>query len=594
MPNPFDDPDARFHVLVNDEGQHSLWPVGPPLPAGWTAVTAPLPRPEALRAVDEAWTDLRPASLRVEQALRTFRAYPDDVAVAYRARGYWIGQTFTGLLEQTVARHGARPAVIDGDRVLDYRGLDRAARALAERLAADGIRPGDRIVLFLPNVAEHPVAVFALALVGALPVFALPAHREHELADVATRSAARAILTLGRPADADYADIARRGAPAGVRVLLVASADLDAPAPAERRESPSRPDAIAFLQLSGGTTGGPKLIPRTHDDYLYSVRESAVICGLDENSVMLVALPASHNFTMSSPGILGAIAVGASVVMCPAPSPDIAFPLIERHGVTTVALVPPLLIAWLDAARGERLRTLRSVQVGGAKLSEAVARRVRPELGCTLQQVFGMAEGLVNYTRLDDDEETIVTTQGRPISPDDEVRVVDDHDQPVPTGTPGHLLTRGPYTIRAYLADEAVNRASFTTDGFYRTGDLVSVDERGYVRVVGRAKDQINRGGEKVAPEELENLLLGHPVVHDVSVVGLPDDTLGERIAAYVIPRRDLDRAPRAIELRRFLADRGVARFKLPDTIEFVTAFPTTGVGKVSKVRQRTPERTAP
>ena len=132
-------------------------------------------------------------------------------------------------------------------------------------------------MLFVPNVAEHPVAVFALTLLGALPVFALPAHRERELADIATRSAARAILTLGRPADADYADIARRGAPAGVRVLLVASADLDAPAPASRRESPARPDAVAFLQLSGGTTGGPKLIPRTHDDYLYSVRELSLI-----------------------------------------------------------------------------------------------------------------------------------------------------------------------------------------------------------------------------------------------------------------------------------------------------------------------------
>ncbi|WZH36581.1 MAG: AMP-binding protein [Microbacterium enclense] len=592
MPNPFDDPDARFRVLVNDEGQHSLWPVEPPLPAGWTAVTEPVPRPEALRVIDAAWTDLRPASLRVDQTLRAFRPYPDDVAALYRGRGHWIGQTFTDLLDETVERHGSRPAVIDDDRVLDYRGLDRAVRALAERLASDGIRRGDRVVLFLPNVAEHPVAVFALALLGALPVFALPAHRERELADVATRSAARAILTLGRPADAAYADIARRGAPAGVRVLVVASVDLDAPAPAQRRESPARPGDIAFLQLSGGTTGGPKLIPRTHDDYLYSVRESATICGLDENSVMLVALPASHNFTMSSPGILGAFAVGASIVMCSAPSPDIAFPLIERHGVTSVALVPPLLIAWLDAAPGDRLRSLRAIQVGGAKLSEAVARRVRPELGCTLQQVFGMAEGLVNYTRLDDDEETIVTTQGRPISPDDEVRVVDDHDESVPTGERGHLLTRGPYTIRAYLADDAVNRAAFTADGFYRTGDLVSVDERGYIRVVGRAKDQINRGGEKVAPEELENLLLGHPVVHDVSVVGVPDDALGERIAAYVIPRQGLARAPRAIELRRFLAERGVARFKLPDTIEFVAAFPTTGVGKVSKVRQRTPERT--
>ena len=197
-----------------------------------------------------------------------------------------------------------------------------------------------------------------------------------------------------------------------------------------------------------------------------------------------------------------------------------------------------------------------------------------------------MAEGLVNYTRLDDDEETIVGTQGRPISADDEVRVVDGRGRDVAVGEPGDLLTRGPYTIRGYFRAPDHNARSFTPDGYYRTGDIVRRDERGYLTVMGRSKDLINCGGEKVAPSEIEDLLLGHDAVHDVSVVGIPDDALGERIKAFVIARAG-SAAARAIDLKRFMRSRGIAEFKVPHVIEFVDEFPHTAVGKVSKRDQR-------
>ncbi|NED91282.1 AMP-binding protein, partial [Streptomyces sp. SID11233] len=187
--------------------------------------------------------------------------------------------------------------------------------------------------------------------------------------------------------------------------------------------------------------------------------------------------------------------------------------------------------------------------VGGAKFAERAARRLRPALGARLMQVFGMAEGLVNYTRLDDDVETVLTTQGRPISPDDEIRVVDDAGEDVPDGTVGHLLTRGPYTIRGYWRAPEHNARVFDAEGWYRTGDLVRRLPSGHLVVEGRAKDQINRGGEKFAPEEVENVLLGHPAVLDASVVGVPDDYLGERSLAYVIPRAGAE-VPRAAELK--------------------------------------------
>jgi 2,3-dihydroxybenzoate-AMP ligase len=191
-----------------------------------------------------------------------------------------------------------------------------------------------------------------------------------------------------------------------------------------------------------------------------------------------------------------------------------------------------------------------------------------------------MAEGLVNYTRLDDPEHLIINTQGKPMSPYDEVRIVDDEDIEVELGQSGHLLTRGPYTIRGYYKAEEHNARSFTTDGFYRTGDIASLTSEGYLIVEGRAKDQINRGGDKVAAEEVENHLLAHPGVHDAALVSMPDEYLGERSCAFIVPSGE---NLAAAEIKSYLRSRGLASYKIPDRVEFVQSFPKTGVGKVSK-----------
>jgi 2,3-dihydroxybenzoate-AMP ligase len=363
----------------------------------------------------------------------------------------------------------------------------------------------------------------------------------------------------------------------------------DGPAPADGpAASPGwspDPGDVAFLQLSGGSTGVPKLIPRTHDEYLFTLRRSAELCGLTPASVYLAALPVAHNYPLSSPGILGALYAGGRVVLAPSPDPDTALGLVAREGVTITGVVPPLALVWLDAVAAgtvdHDLSSLQVLQVGGAKMSAEAARRVRPTLGCALQQVFGMAEGLVCYTRLDDDEETIVTTQGRPMAAEDELRVLDEDDVPVPSGGTGALLTRGPYTIQGYYRAQEHNARAFTSDGWYRTGDLVRLTPRGDLVVEGRDKDQINRGGEKIAAEEVENHLLAHPAVHDAAVVAMPDPYLGERSCAFVVPRDGV--AVRGVELRRFVRERGLAAFKVPDRVELVDAFPRTNVGKVSK-----------
>jgi len=519
------------------------------------------------------------------------QVWPDDVAALYRVRGYWRGETFSQVLRSRAEAQPDAVAVVGMDQRWTYGDLLQKAETAAAGFLALGLKPGDRVVVQLPNRPEFLSVVFGLFRAQLIPVYALPAHRATEIVHFVTRAEATAYVVADRHEGFDYRALARAvqaEVPELRHVVVVGEAekftafDGFRADPAALPRTDADPSDVAFLQISGGSTGLSKLIPRTHDDYLYSVRESADISGLEPESVYLTALPAAHNFPMSSPGYLGALYVGATVVMAPSPSPDVCFPLIEREGVTITGLVPPLALLWMQAA-GRKTHDLSSLQVllvGGAKFLPEAARRVRPELGCTLQQVFGMAEGLVNYTRLDDPETLIVETQGRPISPDDEVLIVDDAGAPVADGQPGNLLTRGPYTIRAYHNDAGANARSFTEDGFYRTGDVVRRTPEGYLVVMGRATDHINRAGEKISAEEVEDHLLAHPAVFDAAVVSVPDDYLGERICAFVIPK---DVAPRGVELKAWMRQRDIAAFKAPDQIVFVDDFAVTAVGKVSR-----------
>ncbi|GAA4954355.1 (2,3-dihydroxybenzoyl)adenylate synthase [Streptomonospora halophila] len=535
--------------------------------------------------------------------------WPAEFADSYRRRGYWTGETLGAFLRDRAHRFAERTAVIGAGRRWSYAELDTRADRMAAGLARLGIGAGDRVVVQLPNRPEVFEVAFALMRLGALPVYALPAHRRAEISYLCSFTEAAALVVADTDAGFDYRELAEqvRAETGGPEHILVAG-DTGGRAHMRTLEEVREgggagpgatagpdPGEVAFLQLSGGTTGLPKLIPRTHDDYLYSVRASAEICALDTGTVYLAALPVVHNFPMSSPGFLGVFSAGGTVVLAPDPSPATCLAAIEAEGVTHTAVVPPVAMLWLDAADGgsqahRDLTSLRVLQVGGAKFNAEAARRVRPTLGCTLQQVFGMAEGLVNYTRYDDPEEVVVTTQGRPISPDDEIRVVDSDGTEVAPGALGELQTRGPYTIRGYYRAPEHNAEAFTADGFYRTGDLVRTTPTGHIVVEGRAKDQINRGGEKIAPDEVENHLLAHPGVHDAAVVAVPDRFLGERTCAYVVPR---GAGPARSELLAFLRERGLAAYKIPDRLELVDAFPATGVGKISRRELREAVRAA-
>lgn len=516
--------------------------------------------------------------------------WPDELAAWYRDLGYWRGKTLGALLRDWAQRYGDATALVADPKRWSYRQLHQWADRLAGGLWRRGIRPHDRLLVQLPNVAEFLPLCFALFRIGAVPVLALPPHRESEIVHLARLAEVVAYVIPDTHAGFDHRDLARRvyNQVDSIREVFVIGNAAEFATFADLDDDPIQlpqpnPADVALLLLSGRTANLPKLIPRTHNDYAYNFCASAAVCGLDPSSRYLVTLPIAHQFTLACPGALGTLDAGGTVVMAPSPSPDDTFPLIERERITITALVPPLALLWMDMA--ERvdvdLSSLTLLQVGGAKFEPQAARRVRTALGCGLQQVFGMAEGLVNYTRLDDADELINDTQGRPLSVHDEIRVVDAADRDVPEGEVGELLTRGPYTVRGYYRAEEYNRGVFTTNGYYRTGDLVRRLPGGHLVVEGRVKEVINRGGDKVPVEEVENHLLDHSSVYEVAVIGLPDELMGERTCACIVFHQG--GAVSLPELIAFLRGRGIAAFKLPDRLEVFDSLPRTGLGRIHR-----------
>jgi salicylate---CoA ligase len=523
--------------------------------------------------------------------------WPAEDAARYVAAGYWEGRSLPHHIWQQADRTPDKVALVDGDVRLTYAELTARADGAATKLMQLGLRADDRIVVQLPNGWEFVVLTLACLRAGVVPVMALPGHRYHELSYLAAHAEAAAIAVPDVLRDFDHQELGHRLVTEvdSLQHVLVAGDDLREGSVDLRElctangvwEGPE-PDSrsVAVFLLSGGTTGLPKLIARTHDDYTYNAKRSGEVSGMDASTVYLVALPAGHNFPLACPGLLGALLVGGTVVMLPSPEPRRAFTTIAAEGVTHTAVVPAVAQRWLDEYSDKwDLSSLQVLQVGGARLADEVARKIKPVLGCTLQQVFGMAEGLLNYTRLDDPEDVICTTQGRPMCPDDEVMVVDPFDRPVPPGEPGSLLTRGPYTPRGYYKAEQQNARAFTADGWYRSGDICRIVAGGNLIVDGRDKDMINRGGEKISAEEVENLTYALDQVQQVAAVAMPDPRLGERVCVYVVPREGT--VITLEDVRHSMEQLGVAAYKLPERLVLIEELPTTKVGKIDKVALR-------
>ena len=525
--------------------------------------------------------------------------FPPEFAETYRKKGYWRDKTLAEEFGECCARFGPRTALIDGERSLTYADLDERSARLALNLLEAGLSPTERVVVVLPNVAEFVLVHLALQKIGCIPIMALVTHRYLEIRQFVDISGAVAIIAPERQGDFQFAPLMERigrecgsirtgiilgEAPAG---FLSLERLIESPGSRGAEEldaiRPEPTDPAVFL-VSGGTTGIPKLIPRTHNDYAYNSRMAASVTGVGPDSILLLVLPIAHNLPLACPGLQGFLFSGARVVLGASTRPEAVFELVQRHGVTHIHVVPALLIRWITdpGLPGHDLSSLRMIQSGGQRLQPEIRLKTSRLLpGVFVQENFGMAEGVLMFVRVGDPDEVRLETVGRPVCPDDEIRLVDDDDNEVAPGEVGEFCCRGPYTLRGYYGTPEYNARAFTSDGFYRSGDLMRRHPSGNYMVEGRKKDLINRGGEKISAEEIENLILSHPAVKNAACIPIPDPRLGERMCACVIlhPGAGLTLE----ELLAFLAEKEIARHKLPERLEVMEEFPVSTFGKVSK-----------
>jgi 2,3-dihydroxybenzoate---[aryl-carrier protein] ligase len=531
-----------------------------------------------------------------------FVGWPEDVAAKYRASGLWEGVTIGEMFAHGARRSPDKLALVHGDERLTYAVLLARCQDRAAGFAAVGLRPGELVLMQLPNTIEFVVSYLALAMIGVIPVMALRAHRHAEVRHFLRASGATAYLIPDVVGGFDFRVMASQiqaEFPALKHVLVAgepAAGQLaignlpHAPPPVAR----PKPADVATMLLSGGTTSLSKLIPRTHDDYVLNARLCGLASGFSDRTVFMAILPLGHNYNLASPGMLGAFYYGGTVVLASAAKVEEVFSLVQRERVTVIAAAVPLITTWLnsDALSAYDLSSLEVVQNGGARLAPELRRRLRQQLGCTPQEIYGTAEGLINMTRLDDPDELLLESSGAPVCDEDEIRVIDDAGSEVADGEAGELVTRGPYTIRGYYNAPEKNAEAFLPGGWYRMGDVARKRGR-YVYTEGRRKDMINRGGEKISCEEVENLILGHPKVKSAVLVGMPDPVFGEKACACVVPLPG--ETLLFSELVAFLRERQIASFKLPERLELFSELPVSPVGKILKrqLREAVAERLA-
>ena len=522
--------------------------------------------------------------------------WPEEFARRYAEAGLWEGITVAEMVERTARRQPQKVAVVHGETRTTYDELVRSAKRVAGGLANLGLQPQDRVVVQLPNGIEFVSLYLALNYIGVIPVMALRAHRHAEIRHFIRSSAAVAYVIADRVGSFDYRPMAadmtsefptlRHVVVAGepgpnqtAYITLSAGDGADDRLLNERRPDPSD---VSTMLLSGGTTSLAKLIPRTHDDYVYNARVCAEVAGFSADTVFMAMLPLAHNYNLACPGMLGVFHAGGTLVIATNTDAGEVFRTVARERVTNLAAVVPLITTWLNDGVAKRfdVSSLQVVQNGGARLPPELRARLRHDFECTPQEIYGTAEGLINMTRLTDGDDLLLESSGAPVSEWDEIAVLDDHERVVPDGEPGELVTRGPYTIRGYYNAPDINAKAFTADGSYRMGDIVRKRGR-YVYTEGRRKDLINRGGEKISCDEVENLIFQLSQVREVSLVAMPDPVFGEKACACVVlqPGTELT----FTDLTAHLRAQQIASFKLPERLEIMESFPISPAGKILK-----------
>jgi acyl-CoA synthetase len=516
---------------------------------------------------------------------------------SYYQAGYWQHQTLAQWIQKSVAQHADHIAVHDASgKSISYRELDDKAARFAGFLQKQGVLRGDVVTMHLPNWWQTAVVTYACFKLGAVINPLPPTYGWKDLAFIMNKSQSKAVVIPARFRSVDYTDNLLRIqhelliAPT---IVVIGSGNSNIGTPFEQaldtaplvQETITSPDEAALLLFTSGSESKPKGVVHTHNTALFGERALSTVLQLRSDDVCFMASPVTHTSGFMH-GILMTLMTGARVSLLDVFKGDAAVEQMTSSQATWTMGATPFLndvVEYMEAS-GTRLPNLRYFLCGGAPIPEVLVRRAK-EVGVRVLSIYGSTESPPHtVTWLDDPQEAAWQADGRAL-PGIEVCVVDDAGERLPSGQQGEQWSRGPNTFIGYLGEPELTARSLDADGWYHSGDLATVAENGSVRIVGRIKDMIIRGGQNISTREVEDILLEHPSCQMVAVIGIPEARLGEIGCAVVVCHRG--KTLSFNEMKDFLLSRGVARFKLPEQLVLRDALPSTPSGKIQKFKLR-------
>lgn len=526
------------------------------------------------------------------------RGHHASHAARYRQLGYWSAEAVPDALSSFARTNPTKVALVDRGSTLTYAELDRIVRRLAAGLRASGVRKGDVVAIQLPNWKEFVYFQQAVAKIGAIYIPLIPQLRAREMESILRTSKAVAVVVPAIYRDFDYVAMLnnlRPGLPALRDIYVVGGPALTGAIAVDKflareweRESGAAvdeivvwPDELRALFFTSGTEANPKGVLHSYNTLTYPLRIHARDFGLTSSDTVFVCSPVGHA-TGCVFGVELGLFIGGKIVLKDTWNPVEAIELIAHERCTMMWGATTFysdLVNAVERSPGD-LSCLRLMCSGGAPIPRELVAQVRDRMGGRLVAAYGSSEGMnVTINRLDDPPEKITGSDGR-FNPGIDYKLVDDTRDLQPQGTAGEIAYRGPNVCLGYLDQDQTDR-SFDAEGFFYSGDLGVIDDAGYLRVVGRKKEIIIRGGENISPAEIEDLLYRHPKIGAVAVLGFPDNRLGESACAAVIPKPG--ETVTLEEITEFLRDQGVAKFKFPERLEIVAEFPRTPTGKLRR-----------
>jgi 2,3-dihydroxybenzoate-AMP ligase/mycobactin salicyl-AMP ligase len=532
--------------------------------------------------------------------LKGFTPYEKEDAEKYNRLRWWAGLTLGDLLDKAADIYPNKEALVDDKSRLTYSQAREMVNRLAISLMGLGIKTMERVLVQLPNWNEFVYSYFALQKIGAIPVLLIDRYRPYEINHLFRLTGATSWIVPEEYRKTDYLPIIKdvlKNTPKIKHVIVARGGQhrrlLNLETMTEKTElkerdlvrlAKRRPDPmqVAHMGPTGGTTGLPKVVPRTHNSLICGIEYAARAWEMDSHDTCLLAGPIGHDLTFTK-GLCGSLFSFGKTVFLDSMDPKDICQTVQQEKVTAIVWVPTLAKRLVDfeGLKDHDLSSLKKMHCGGGVSQPEIIKGVWEKLGCTFFNAYGGTEGQTTITHSDDNPQTVLHTVGRPTCPYDTYKVVDRNGKVLPPNTPGELIIKGPGIFTGYYKAPEENRMAFNNEGFFRTGDVVKIDEAGNVTITGRLKEMINRGGESISATEIESLIIGHPGVAIVAVIPMPDPVMGERVCAYIQPRPGAN-----LNFEKIIAhlkERKASVLQFPERVEFIEDMPLTKAEKVDK-----------